>query len=177
MFACFDQPDLKATFSFTVTVPTHWQVVSNSPTAEPAPGAAIHRPAGGLRPDAPAIHLRHCACRGPVPRGPQRDAGKRARPWACSAGRPSREHLDADELFDVTAVGFGFFEDVFGLAYPFAKYDQLCVPDFNAGAMENEAASRHPEDYVFRSRVTDAEYERGRRRSCTRWRTCGSATW
>ena len=70
------------------------------------------------------------------------------------------EHLDAEELFDVTRRGFGFFEDVFGLAYPFAKFDQLFVPEFNSGAMENVGAVTHHEDYVFRSRVTDAAHER-----------------
>ena len=60
----------------------------------------------------------------------------------------------------MTRRGFGFFEDVFGLAYPFAKYDQLFVPEFNAGAMENAGCVTHHEDYVFRSRVTDAAYER-----------------
>ena len=87
-------------------------------------------------------------------------------------------YLDPDEIFEVTRQGFDFFHDAFGVRYPFGKYDQLFVPEFKAGAMENAGCVTFLEDYVFRSRVTDfAREARGPRRSCTRWRTCGSATW
>ena len=69
------------------------------------------------------------------------------------------EHLDADDLFTVTKQGFEFFEESFGTPYPFGKYDQLFVPEFNAGAMENAGCVTILEDYVFRSRVTDSAYE------------------
>jgi len=69
------------------------------------------------------------------------------------------EHLDADEVFTVTKQGFEFFETAFSTPYPFAKYDQLFVPEFNAGAMENAGCVTILEDYVFRSRVTDFAYE------------------
>ncbi|MDQ1485044.1 MAG: aminopeptidase, partial [Actinomycetota bacterium] len=68
-------------------------------------------------------------------------------------------YLDADEIFTVTKQGFGFFEELFGRPYPFGKYDQLFVPEFNAGAMENAGAVTFLEDYLFRSRVTDTAYE------------------
>ncbi|MDP9183863.1 MAG: aminopeptidase N, partial [Actinomycetota bacterium] len=70
------------------------------------------------------------------------------------------EYLDPDELFTVTKQGFDFFHREFGYRYPFGKYDQLFVPEFNAGAMENAACVTFLEDYVFRSKVTDAAYER-----------------
>lgn len=70
------------------------------------------------------------------------------------------EYLDADAVLEVTKQGFDFYHQVFGLRYPFDKYDQLFVPEFNAGAMENAGAVTFLEDYVFRSRVTDARYER-----------------
>ncbi|NED59138.1 hypothetical protein G3I24_50680, partial [Micromonospora aurantiaca] len=68
------------------------------------------------------------------------------------------DHLDTPAIVDVTRQGFGYFEKVFGRPYPFTKYDQLFVPEFNAGAMENAGAVTFLEDYVFRSRVTDAAY-------------------
>ena len=46
------------------------------------------------------------------------------------------------------------------MRYPFGKYDQLFVPEFNAGAMENAGAVTFREEYVFRSRVTRYLYER-----------------
>ena len=73
------------------------------------------------------------------------------------------EYLDADEIFEVTRQGFDFFHKVFGVRYPFGKYDQLFVPEFNAGAMENAGCVTFLEDYVFRSRVTDAVVRAARR--------------
>lgn len=70
------------------------------------------------------------------------------------------EHMDADYLFDITRKGFAFFEAQFGVAYPFEKYDQLFVPEFNAGAMENAGCVTFTEAYVFRAQVTDAMRER-----------------
>ena len=65
-------------------------------------------------------------------------------------------YLDPDEIFEVTRQGFDFFHAAFGMRYPFGKYDQLFVPEFKAGAMENAGAVTILEDYVFRSRVTDS---------------------
>ena len=64
-------------------------------------------------------------------------------------------YLDPDEIFEVTRQGFGFFQEVFGRRYPFGKYDQLFVPEFKEGAMENAGCVTFLEDYIFRSRVTD----------------------
>jgi aminopeptidase N len=68
--------------------------------------------------------------------------------------------MDAERLFTETRQGFGFYHRSFGIRYPFGKYDQLFVPEFNAGAMENAGAVTFLEDYVFRSRVTRSVYER-----------------
>ncbi len=74
--------------------------------------------------------------------------------------RPSlAEYLDADAIFEVTRQGFDWFQEKFDYAYPFEKYDQLFVPEFNAGAMENAGAVTIRDQYVFRSKVTDAAYE------------------
>ncbi len=68
-------------------------------------------------------------------------------------------YLDADEIFDITAAGFDFFEDAFGQPYAFGKYDQLFVPEFNFGAMENAGCVTFSERHIFRSKVTEAERE------------------
>jgi aminopeptidase N len=162
VFACFEQPDLKATFALTVTAPEHWQVVSNSPTPEPTKveGDAsvnqwVFEPTPRLSTYVTALVA------GPYHVVRSEYSGKEATvPLGLLCRASLAVHLDADELFDVTRKGFGFFEEVFGLAYPFAKYDQIFVPEFNAGAMENAGCVTHHEDYVFRSRVTDAAYER-----------------
>ena len=70
------------------------------------------------------------------------------------------EWFDPDDLFTITRQGFDWYHQNFGVRYAFGKYDQLFVPEFNAGAMENAGAITFNESYVFRSKVTDARYER-----------------
>ena len=157
MYACFDQPDLKAVFTLTVTAPSQWQVVSNTALVEePEPesdGASVRR----FAPSPPLSTYITALVAGPY-------AVVRDRHGDIELGIYCRaslaQHLDADELFTVTKQGFDFFERVFDYPYPFGKYDQLFVPEFNAGAMENAGAVTILEDYVFRSKVTDAAYER-----------------
>ena len=81
-------------------------------------------------------------------------------PLGIYARKSLFEYLDADYIFDITRKGFAYYEEKFGYPYPFAKYDQLFVPEFNAGAMENAGAVTFTETYVFRSKVTDAIKER-----------------
>jgi len=164
VFAVFDQPDLKASFSFSVTAPSAWQVVSNSPTPKPSeagPGHSTWRfaPTPRLPPYVTAIVA------GPyhVVRGELASRDGRTIPLGVFCRSSLAEYLDADEVLDVTRRGFAYFEQTFGLAYPFTKYDQLFVPEFNAGAMENAGAVTITEAWIFRSRVPDAmrEYRAG----------------
>ena len=69
------------------------------------------------------------------------------------------QHLDADDIFEVTKQGFEYFENAFDMAYPFGKYDQLFVPEYNMGAMENAGCVTFRDEYIFRSRQTRAAYE------------------
>ncbi|TDE15069.1 aminopeptidase N [Jiangella asiatica] len=158
VYACFEQPDLKAAVTFTVDAPTHWEVVSNSPGH-----SRKHKEKRRWTFDATPVLSTYVTAivAGPYHVVRSEYTGKeKTVPLALYCRKSLSEYLDADELFDVTRRGFAFFEEVFGLAYPFAKYDQLFVPEFNAGAMENAGAVTHHEDYLFRSRVTDAAYER-----------------
>jgi aminopeptidase N len=159
VYACFDQPDLKASFALTVTAPDDWQVVSNSPTPEPeagdgATGVWRFTPTGRLSTYVTAIVA------GPYHVVRDEYVGPHGTyPLGVFCRASLAQHLDADEVFTVTKQGFEFFESRFATAYPFEKYDQLFVPEFNAGAMENAGCVTILEDYVFRSRVTDFAYE------------------
>ncbi|RKS73813.1 aminopeptidase N [Motilibacter peucedani] len=160
MFAVFEQPDLKATFTLTVTAPAHWQVVSVSATPESEPtgdGVATWRFAPTPRLSSYVTAL----VAGPyaVVRS-SLTSRKGSVPAAVFCRRTLAEHLDADEILLLTQQGFDFYEEAFDLAYPFEKYDQLFVPEFNAGAMENVGCVTILEDYVFRSRVSEAAVER-----------------
>jgi aminopeptidase N len=167
MYACFDQPDLKARFELTVTAPADWEVISNNAADEVAAATGEGGPDTPARrwhfPPTPVISTYITALvAGPyhVVRDSYRAPDGRTIPLGTFCRRSLAEHFDADNIFEVTRQGFAFFEQVFGRPYPFEKYDQLFVPEFNAGAMENAGCVTFLEDYVFRSRVTDASYER-----------------
>jgi aminopeptidase N len=150
MFACFDQPDLKATFRFTVEAPEHWVVVSNmSPQREgstwtfpPTPRQSTYITALVAGPYT-SFHDEHDGI-----------------PLGIYCRQSLAQYVDTDDIFTVTKQGFDFFHREFGYRYPWPKYDQLFVPEFNAGAMENAGAVTFLEDYIFRSRTTAAAYER-----------------
>ncbi len=160
MYPVFEQPDLKAAFTFTVTAPAHWQVVSNSPTPEPEPageGAATWRfsPTGRISSYITALVA------GPydVVRDSVTTRGGEV-PLGIFCRKSLTPYLDADNVFDLTKRGFAFFEEEFDAAYPFEKYDQLFTPEYNMGAMENAGCVTINEIYLFRSKVTEAMVER-----------------
>ncbi|MFI0411269.1 aminopeptidase N [Actinomadura sp. 3N508] len=156
MYTCFDQPDLKATFELTVRAPENWEVVTNE-APETVSGGTWH-----FLPTPQVSTYITALIAGPyhVVRDEYRRDDGTVIPLGVFCRASLAEHLDADAIVDVTRQGFAYFEEVFGRPYPFGKYDQLFVPEFNAGAMENAGAVTFLEDYVFRSRVTDAAYER-----------------
>ncbi|BBX62505.1 aminopeptidase [Mycobacterium saskatchewanense] len=159
MFACFDQPDLKATFDVTVTAPRHWKVVSNGATVSvsQADGAAVHTFATTPRMSTYLVAL----IAGPYERWLDTYTDEHGEiPLGIYCRASLAPFMDAERLFTQTKQGFGFYHKNFGLPYAFGKYDQLFVPEFNAGAMENAGAVTFLEDYVFRSKVTRASYER-----------------
>lgn len=161
VFAVFEQPDLKATFAFTVTAPEPWKVVSNSPTPEPkkhGDGTATW----GFEPTPRISSYITALIAGPYEAtfSELTSASGRVIPLGVYGRKSLWQFLDADYIFDKTREGFAYFEEKFDYPYPFAKYDQLFVPEFNAGAMENAGAVTFTETYVFRSKVTDAVKER-----------------
>jgi aminopeptidase N len=157
VYACFDQPDLKATFELTVRCPDTWRVISNV-----APDVAGRAAGPGVTswhfPPTPVMstYITH------VSAGPYHEV--RSEHDGISLGIFCRqslaEYLDPDEIFEISRQGLDFFHAAFGVRYPFSdKYDQLFVPEFKAGAMENAGAVTILEDLIFRSRVTDARRE------------------
>ncbi|MFF0346053.1 aminopeptidase N [Kribbella sp. NPDC004875] len=163
VFTTFEQPDLKAVFTFTVSAPARWVVISNAPTPEPTPyqGASGEELARWEFPPTERISTYITAVvAGPyhvvtdVYEGPH---GTYPLSLLC---RPSlKGALDVDDLFEVTKQGFALFEEAFGTPYPFHKYDQAFVPEYNMGAMENAGCVTLRDEYLFRSRTTHAEME------------------
>ncbi|HEU4807597.1 MAG TPA: aminopeptidase N [Homoserinimonas sp.] len=160
VFAVFEQPDLKATFTFTVTAPAYWQVVSNSPTPEPVvTGDAA---TWSFAPTPILSSYVTAIVAGPYEsiRSELTSRDGRIIPLGIFSRKSLSQYVDADYIFEKTRQGFAYFEEKFDHPYPFEKYDQLFVPEFNAGAMENAGAITFTETYVFRSKVTDAIKER-----------------
>ena len=161
MFAVFEQPDQKAEFTFHVTGPDHWDVISNSPTPTPE-AAGPKKSTWHFEPTLKMSSYITALIAGPYEcvRSELTSSNGRIVPLGVFARKSLMEHLDAENVFELTRQGFEFFEKQFGVPYPFPKYDQLFVPEFNAGAMENAGAVTFLESYVFRSKVTDAMVER-----------------
>jgi aminopeptidase N len=160
MFTCFDQPDLKATYRLTVLAHETWKTISNArpeSTDSIADGAVRHVFETTKRMSTYLVAL----VAGPYAewRDEYRD-DHAVVPLGLYCRASLAEHMDAEQLFTQTKQGFDFYHRSFGVAYPFGKYDQCFVPEFNAGAMENAGCVTFLEDYVFRSRVTRYSYER-----------------
>ncbi len=137
-FPLFDQPDLKARFTLAVTAPADWQVISTHRETGVAPAADGRRT--WRFPQTPLIPTYIM----PLHAGPYaawEDPDFRI-PLRLFARRSQAEHVapDVDMWFAYTRRGFDYFEDYYGVDYPFTKYDQVLVPDFNSGAMENAGA-------------------------------------
>ncbi|MEW2517940.1 aminopeptidase N [Actinacidiphila alni] len=166
VFANFEQPDLKAPFTFQVTAPEGWTVLSNSERdGEPAPagdgGGAVSR----FLPTQPISTYITAVVAGPY--HVEHDHYSRSFadravldvPLSALCRKSLARHFDADEIFTVTKQGLDFFHDNFDYPYPFGKYDQAFVPEYNIGAMENPGCVTFREEYVFRGKVTRASYE------------------
>jgi aminopeptidase N len=164
VFAVFEQPDLKATFTFTVSA-----VEAGPSTGSGRDTGSGTETSSGTEtkiwsfPATPILSSYVTALvAGPyaVVRDSLVSSDGRTIPLAIYSRKSLTRFVDSDYIFDITRKGFEFYEDKFDYPYPFDKYDQLFVPEFNAGAMENAGAITFTEAYVFRSKVSDAIKER-----------------
>ena len=157
MFPCFDQPSLKATFTFTVTTPGHWEAISNNPVASKESVGEKTLWKFTTTPRIPMYLAVLIA--GPYSHVHDIYKGGKEVPLGIYCRKSMAQYLDPDDIFLLTKQGFDYFEKTFGLAYPFDKYDQIAVVDFNFGAMENAGAVTFREDLlVFRSHMPEKMY-------------------
>ncbi|WP_309131346.1 aminopeptidase N [Brevibacterium sp.] len=188
VFANFDQPDLKAKFQFSITAPPHFQVLSNQAESSREPtdtratsadatdatstDATASSTAEEAATSAPVTHhfpptLKQSSYITCITAGPYEGATDR---WTDPAtGREIElgawcraslvDHLDAADIFQITKAGLEFFSSEFDYPYPWGKYDQIFVPEYNLGAMENPGLVTFTDSLIFRDKVTDAQYE------------------
>ena len=159
VYANFEQPDQKATFQLTVDAPEHWSVFSNAPAVDPAPlgdGFArwVHEPTKPIATYITAL----VAGEYHVERSTITSTGGDV-PASVACRQSLAQYLDAERILETTQRGFEVFEDTFGIPYAFGTYDQIFVPEYNFGAMENAGCITFRDEYLFRSRVTAREME------------------
>lgn len=161
VYAVFDQPDLKASVRFTITAPAHWTVLSNAPSPEPAPGAASGTATWAFE-TGPVISSYIVAIiAGPYAswHASATSSDSREVPLGLFTRRSLAQYAEPDVMFELVRDGLAFYETAFDVPYPYGKYDQIFVPEYNWGAMENVGAVTFNEGYLFRSRVSDARRE------------------
>ncbi|MDA0301592.1 MAG: aminopeptidase N [Chloroflexi bacterium] len=153
LFPCFDQPDVKATYRLTVTAPEAWELIANSRVQSRA-GADEGRATTTFERTQRFSTYLFALIAGPFVAFRDEHEGIALGFFARKSLAP---HVDEGELFEVTKQGLTFFAEFFDYPYPFGKYDQVFVPEFNAGAMENVGAVTHSERMVFRDPPTDTQ--------------------
>jgi len=159
VFPVFEQPDIKGTLALTVTAPSKWTLISNSPT--PSSVKVNEEMSTWSFAVTPTMSsYLYALCAGPYFKKTDVYKGKFGSYPLAVFVRPSlAEFLDHEEIFEITKQGFAWFEEKFQVGYPFPKYDQIFVPEFNAGAMENVGCVTFRDEYIFRSRTTKTAYE------------------
>jgi aminopeptidase N len=165
VFANFEQPDLKASFTFHVIAPESWTVLSNQPTPDPEPA--------GHGPDGTGVAVWHFPPTPPISTyltavvageyhlviSPHTTPAGQVIPLGLACRQSLADFLEPEDILTVTAQGFDYYTALFDREYPFVKYDQVFVPEFSAGAMENVGCVTISERVLFRSKVTDMMYE------------------
>ncbi|TQM64302.1 aminopeptidase N [Humibacillus xanthopallidus] len=150
VYACFDQPDLKAPYDVVVRAPLEWTVIGNGAATRTAPGT------WRLATTKPLATYFVTVCAGPYVSVHDEHDGI---PLGLHARASLREPLErhAAEIFDVTKRSFDYFHGLFGIRYPFGEYHQVFVPEFNAGAMENPGCVTFRDQYLYRGSATRDE--------------------
>ncbi|WP_129976836.1 aminopeptidase N [Rhodococcus sp. Q1] len=158
VFACFEQPDLKAPFTFVVTAPRRWQVLSNEAAERTVQRDDTHTVT--FAPTQPISTYITAIVAGPYHRVESSwSRDELTVPLGVLCRASLAEHLDADEIIEVTRQGMDFYAEHFDYPYPFGKYDQVFVPEYNLGAMENPGCVTFTEAYVFRGAATAAQHQ------------------
>ncbi|WP_205327713.1 aminopeptidase N [Glycomyces sp. YM15] len=157
VYACFDQPDLKASFTFQVRTPKHWTVISNMPAESETVVEDVDLKVTLFEQSVRMSPYITAICAGPYFGVHETHDGI---DLGLYCRQSMKDYLDPEGVFEVTRQGFDHFHSHFGARYPLPKYDQVFAPEYNFGAMENFGCVTIAEaSFLFRSQVTDFELE------------------
>jgi aminopeptidase N len=153
MLPCFDQPNIKARLTLAVAAPADWKVFGNSASTAATRASTGDSVAHSFAETEPIAPYLFALVAGPFDSFHDSFGDGRV-PLGLHCRRSLTQHLDHDELFELTKQGFAFYESFFACRYPFQKYDQVFCPEFNVGAMENVGLVTFNEGYVFKDPPT-----------------------
>lgn len=156
VMACFEQPDMKASYTFVVDAPSGWEILSNQSPARTDRGLGIQRVE--FAPTLPISSYITAVAAGPYARVDdvwERDDQRIS--LGVFVRRSLAEHLESEEIMEITRQGLDFFAEAFASPYPWGKYDQIFVPEYNLGAMENPGLVTFTESYISRGAATEAQ--------------------
>ncbi|MGP4969091.1 aminopeptidase N [Glutamicibacter ardleyensis] len=164
VFACFEQPDLKTSYQFTLTGPEDWHLASNQQIIDEMNHGDGTKTVA-CAPTGPISTYITAVLAGPyhVVRGTHvqklADGESLDIEMAATCRASLAEHFDGEEILKLTSQGLDYFHELFDYPYPWGKYDSAFVPEYNLGAMENPGLVTFTERYVFTSQATEAQYE------------------
>ena len=163
---CIDQPDVKPEWTFHVIAPPSWVVFSNGVEvgAAPAGNDAVRHDFSATPPLSSYITAvvagPWAVIDGGTWSGGASDGGHVELPLRLACRRTLARYLDADDVVEVTRAGLDFFHERYGVTFPWGSYDQIYVPEYNLGAMENPGCITFNESYISRSTPTFTERQR-----------------
>ncbi|MFJ2368373.1 aminopeptidase N [Microbacterium sp. NPDC087665] len=156
VMACFEQPDMKSPFTFVIDAPAGWEVLSNQVQTRVVPGVGVQHVE--FAPTLPISSYITAVAAGPYTRvDGEWERGDKKIALGVLARRSLAPYLEAGEILEVTRQGLDFFSDAFAYPYPWGKYDQIFVPEYNLGAMENPGLVTFTEAYLARGAATDSQ--------------------
>ncbi|KNX39502.1 aminopeptidase N [Luteipulveratus halotolerans] len=164
LYGNFEQPDLKGRFTFVVTAPADWEIISGQPEVSRTTEGELATVTFAETP--PLSTYITAVAAGPYHRADdtwsttRADGSTQQIALGALCRRSMAEHFHADEIFTVTKQGLDFFDREFAYPYPWGKYDQIYVPEYNLGAMENPGLVTFTETYIHRGRATVGQRER-----------------
>lgn len=156
VMACFEQPDMKASYIFVVDAPSGWEVLSNQSPTHTDLGVGVQRVE--FAPTLPISSYITSVAAGPYTRvDGEWQRGEEQVALGVFARRSLAPYLESEEILEVTRQGLDFFAEAFAYPYPWGKYDQIFVPEYNLGAMENPGLVTFTEAYLSRGAATEAQ--------------------
>jgi aminopeptidase N len=170
-FPCFDQPDLKGTLQLITKTSSDWKVICNEPVVEVKEynpqeftdlvfHAGYHSQVVRVfnRTSKISTYL-YAICAGPYEEF-RHDDNEVSIPLGLYCRKTLKKYVVPERYFTWTVAGFKFYQNFFGINYPFTKYDQIFVPEFNSGAMENVGCVTYRDQYVFKDPPSQVQLAR-----------------